>query len=90
MNTASGLNRYWLSSLIKGLSSVPSTHMAAHNHLQLQFQEIWYPILNSIGTSLACGAHKYTREGKTFIYAANKQIYILKRKLLPQNYGLGC
>jgi hypothetical protein len=24
---------------------IPSTHMMAHNHLQLQFQEIWYFLL---------------------------------------------
>ena len=29
---------------------IPSTHMATHNHLPLQFQEIQYPLLFSVST----------------------------------------
>jgi hypothetical protein len=32
-----------LAALPEDLSSVPSTHMTAHNHLQLQFQGIQHP-----------------------------------------------
>lgn len=36
-----------LAVLPKDLSLVPRTHMVAPNYLQLQLQEIWYPLLAS-------------------------------------------
>lgn len=41
-----------LADLPKDPASVPSTHMAAHNHLELQFQGIRHPILASAATRL--------------------------------------
>jgi hypothetical protein len=39
-----------LVALPEGPGLVPSTHMAAHNHLQLQLQGIQCPLVASLGT----------------------------------------
>ena len=46
---------------------VPSTHTPAQNHLQLQFQGIWLPLLASAGTSTQ--VHIYA--GKTPTHVIN-------------------
>ena len=43
----------------RGSEFVPRTHMAAHNHLELQFQGIKRPLLTSC-TLNTCGAHRHT------------------------------
>jgi hypothetical protein len=40
--------------LPKDLISIPSTQMVKHNHLQLQFQGIFFPLLVSSGTAHTC------------------------------------
>ena len=39
-----------LTVLAEDSSSVPSTHMVAHSHLQLQYQGTQDPLLTSVGT----------------------------------------
>lgn len=46
-----------LIALAEGLGSIPSTQMVVHNHLLLQFQEIWGPHLTSVSTRPTCGAN---------------------------------
>jgi hypothetical protein len=45
---------------------IPSTHMVAYNHLKLQFQGIWLPLMASVGT--ACLWYKVTHAGKLLIH----------------------
>lgn len=37
--------------LSENLILVSSAHMAVHNHLSLQFQKTWCPLLASVGTA---------------------------------------
>jgi hypothetical protein len=39
-----------LKALAENLGLVPSTHMVAHNHLSLQIQGVWCPLLASLST----------------------------------------
>lgn len=39
--------------------SVSNNHMVAHNHLELKFQDIWWPLLTSAGIRHAGGARIY-------------------------------
>lgn len=78
-----------LATLLEDPSSIPSTHMVAHNHcLQLQFQEIWCPFLTSAGTRFTCGAqatHTHTHLQPSSYY----RIIQHKSSVRCQNYVFG-
>lgn len=57
--------------LTEGQSSIPSTHMAAHNYQQHQFQDIQH-LLTSEGTMLPhMVAHRHTCQQNTHIHKIN-------------------
>lgn len=41
-----------LDTLTEDLGSVPTTQRVAHNHLDLQFQSIWHPLLTSVNIGM--------------------------------------
>ena len=46
----------------ENLSSITSTHMGTHNHLELQFRRIRHPLLASVGTRCTSGAQTYCQQ----------------------------
>lgn len=58
----------------------PSTHMAAHNHVYLQFQSTQHPLLTSVGTRHIYGVH-ICMYMQTFINKINLKKYSIKMQL---------
>jgi hypothetical protein len=66
-----------LTALPEDLGSIPSTHVAVHNSLQLQFQEIKYLLLASMQHILY--VHEYKQSTHTHTHThTHTQIYIIK------------
>lgn len=55
-----------LAILEKDLGSIPSNHIVAQNHPQLQFQVIWCPLLTSAGPDIyVVSIHAYKKNAHT-------------------------
>lgn len=64
------------------VSSMPSTHSAAHNHLSLQSQEIWYSLLASVGSwTYAVQIYPYTHKGSHIYWWIDSKEKLNKNKM---------
>lgn len=69
-----------LAALLEDSSSIPSTHVTAHNCLQLQSQGIQYPLLTSADIARSRYLDIYTGKGKI--------VFTRTQRNKPHNYLL--
>lgn len=63
------------------MGSIPSIHITANNHLFLQFREIWWPLLTSLGTKYVPNT-RHTVIQNTYAHKTkSKQAKSFKRKI---------
>jgi hypothetical protein len=60
-----------LADIPEDLGLIANTHMVAHNHLQLQSQGIWCPLLASTGSACTWSTYRHADETPIHMVAHN-------------------